>query len=387
MVEGRRRRIALATALIAAAIAVGCATVSTPAAPPAAPPASLPPAAGGGAQASPGGASVSGVAGSSGLSAQGAGPRFSAPGAFDVRVVDTSLHDVSRDRGLPVRLRVPQPCTAAERRPVVLFSHGLGGSRAGGARWGEHWASHGLVVLHLQHPGSDETLWRGGAGGLANLARLRTGATPEQFVLRGRDVPFAIDALARLATADPALACVDMTRLGMSGHSFGAQTTQAVAGQALPVPGGGAERPWLLEPRIRAAIAFSPSMRDAGPAARAAFGTVTMPFLAVTGGRDGDVVGTGVTVALRRAVFDALPPGDRFLLWFDDADHWVFNGGRPRPPAVDGRGDDVRVQHATAAITLAFWQATLAGDAAARAWLDAGGPRTLLGDRDAWASR
>jgi len=54
---------------------------------------------------------------------------------------------------------------------------------------------------------------------------------------------------------------------------------------------------------------------------------------------------------------------------------------------VDGRGDDVRVQHATAAITLAFWQATLAGDAAARTWLDAGGPRTLLGDRDAWASR
>ena len=34
--------------------------------------------------------------------------------------------------------------------PVVLFSHGLGGTRDGGAVWGEAWAAADFVVVHLQ---------------------------------------------------------------------------------------------------------------------------------------------------------------------------------------------------------------------------------------------
>jgi predicted dienelactone hydrolase len=386
--KGRRFSRGGALPLFAAAMAFGCATAAPPTPPPATSSTYSSAPVRGASQAVP---DTTGAPGAGAGRAAGAGnvtgARFAAPGALVTRVLDTSFDDPSRDRRLPVRLRVPQPCTSGERRPVVLFSHGLGGSRAGGAHWGEHWSAHGFAVLHLQHPGSDEALWRGRAGGFANLAGLRAGATPEQFVLRAQDVRAAIDALARRVAADPTLACLDVARLGMSGHSFGALTTQAIAGQSLPVPEQGAARPWLVEPRIRAAIAFSPSMRDGGPAARAAFGTVRIPFLAITGGLDGDVLGTGATAALRRAVFDALPPGDRFLLWFGGGDHMVFNGGPPRPPAADGRDDDVRVQRVTAAVTLAFWKAMLTGDAAARAWLDAGGPRSLLGDADVWSSR
>jgi predicted dienelactone hydrolase len=376
-VAGRRRhRGFIAAAAVATAAILGC--TITPAPDANLVPISMPLPAGAAAQATPGSPRVP-------ADAHGAG--YAAPGGYAVRVADSVSRDPSRNRSLPLRLRVPQPCTNAERRPVLLFSHGLGGSRVGGARWGEHWASHGFVVMHLQHPGSDESLWRSRSGGLPIRATLQGGATIEQFVLRAQDVRFAIDALRGLAETDPALACLDMTRLGMSGHSFGAQTTQAVVGQSLPSPGGGAARAWLREPRILAAVAFSPSMRDDGAPAQATFATVRVPFLAVTGGRDGDVLGTGVTPALRRAVFDALPPGDRYLLWFGGGDHMVFNGGPPRPPAADRRDDDIRVQGVTAAVTLAFWRATLSGDAAARAWLDAGGPRLLLGEGDGWASR
>ena len=62
-----------------------------------------------------------------------------------------------RGRELPLRIRVPD---APGTRAAILFSHELGGSVDGGRTWGEHWASHGFVVIHLQHRGSDESVWR-----------------------------------------------------------------------------------------------------------------------------------------------------------------------------------------------------------------------------------
>jgi predicted dienelactone hydrolase len=44
--------------------------------------------------------------------------------------------------------------------PVVLFSHGLGGSRTGSVFLGEHWAARGYVAVFLQHPGSDDSIWK-----------------------------------------------------------------------------------------------------------------------------------------------------------------------------------------------------------------------------------
>jgi predicted dienelactone hydrolase len=306
------------------------------------------------------------------------------PGPLQVEVLDLDLREAAGPRALPVRLRVPRPCTADAKRPLVLFSHGLGGSRAGGEAWGTHWASHGIAVAHLQHPGSDEALWRGRPDGFT-LEALRPGMAPAQYVARVRDVPAAIDAIAALARSRPELACIDASRVGMSGHSFGAQTTQALAGQSLPRPGG-EPTPWGRDPRVVAAIAFSPSMRDGSASARGSFATVSVPFLSVTGSLDGDVVGTGATADLRRAVHEALPPAGRRLLWLEGADHMVFNGGPPRP-AGPGRADDRAVQQVVRAVTLAFWQATLGDDAGARVWLDGDGPGTLLGPADRWLPR
>jgi predicted dienelactone hydrolase len=308
------------------------------------------------------------------------------PGPRRVEVLDMDLTDRARDRAIPIRLRVPQPCTADAPRPLVLFSHGLGGSRAGGESWGTHWAGHGFVVAHLQHPGSDESLWRGLDDRPGRIAGLRSGMTPAQYVARVEDVRAALDGLAALAAGHTGLGCIATARVGMSGHSFGALTTQAVAGQSLPAPGDGAPSPWAREPRVAAAVAFSPSVRDR-PATRSSLATVAIPFLAITGSLDDDVAGTGATPAARRAVFDALPgPGAR-LLWFEGADHRVFGGGPPRMPAGAGRADDATVQRAARAVTLAFWRATLLDDPRARAWLDDGGPRSLLGPSDAWGSR
>jgi predicted dienelactone hydrolase len=308
-------------------------------------------------------------------------------GPFVPERFDDKLADGPGGRTLPLRLRVPAPCTGSTPRPVILFSHGLGGSKAGGARWGEHWASHGFVVVHLQHPGSDESLWRTGAGTF-DPARLRLGMTPEQAILRARDVVAVLDWLAGLQARDPRLACLDLARVGMSGHSFGAQTTQVVAGQGRLIWPAAANQPAsappaepLREPRIRAAIAFSPAIRGADEDSLAA---VTLPFMVITGALDDGGALTGVTPAMRRAVYEKLPPGNAWLLWFAEGDHMVFNGGAPR---VARQAADTHVLRMTAGLSLAFWRAMLQNDAQAAVWLSGDGPRAFLSSGDAFESR
>ncbi len=48
----------------------------------------------------------------------------------------------------------------SQKAPIVLFSHGLGGSRENNGYLGNHWAARGYVVVVMQHVGSDETVWK-----------------------------------------------------------------------------------------------------------------------------------------------------------------------------------------------------------------------------------
>src|SRR5512145_1597812 len=73
---------------------------------------------------------------------------------------DFLVTDTGRQRQIPVLVYLPAGTNAA---PVVLFSHGLGGNRQGSRYLGEHWAERGYVAVFLQHPGSDDSVWKGKA--------------------------------------------------------------------------------------------------------------------------------------------------------------------------------------------------------------------------------
>ena len=49
---------------------------------------------------------------------------------------DETWQDTRRQRAVPVRIRWPQAAAPAALWPVVIYSHGLGGSRDGGDVWG-----------------------------------------------------------------------------------------------------------------------------------------------------------------------------------------------------------------------------------------------------------
>jgi predicted dienelactone hydrolase len=291
---------------------------------------------------------------------------------------DDSVHDADRDRTLPVRIhRADRP----EPLPVVLFSHGLGGSREGAAYLGRHWASRGYVAVFLQHPGSDEAIWKD----LAlrdRLDALRAAASLENLALRVGDVSAVLDALERWNRDEthPLFERLDLERVALAGHSFGARTTQAVGGQRDGrVPGD------PCDPRIDAALPLSPSS-PFGVDLRAALSEVSIPWMLMTGTDDQSPIG-GQSPASRLEVFPALPPTvDRYQLVLFGAEHSAFSDSR-QGGRVFGKNRDPDHHPAILALSTAFLDTHLRDDPAARAWLHGDGPRELLDPRDGWEVR
>jgi predicted dienelactone hydrolase len=293
-------------------------------------------------------------------------------------VQELTWTDSARSRSLPLLMRWPDgdvPCA------LVLHSHGLGGSREGGDAWGRAWQQAGIAVLHVQHPGSDSEVLRGGQ------RALRQAVTYEQLAARVADMRFLLDeVLRRSRAAEPGFARVQVDAIGASGHSFGARTVQALAGQRFAA----AAAAGLAELRFKAFVALSPAPGRDGPSPERAFGAVTRPFLCITGSQDQNPLGSERTGDHRLAVYEGLPSGQRALLWLDGADHMTFGGNAlqrigarrglfHRDPAVAEREP---AQHTLVAeVTSLWWRSRLLGDPAATAALRA---PPGLGPGDRW---
>jgi predicted dienelactone hydrolase len=258
---------------------------------------------------------------------------------------------------------------------VILFSHGLGGSRTGSAFLGEHWAARGYVAMFLQHPGSDESVWKNEPVP-DRMRAMRQAASLANTLLRVRDVPAVLNQL-EIWNADkssPLAGRLDLKKVGMSGHSFGAVTTEAVSGETMPV--GGQK---FTDPRIRAAVVFSPSAPRVGSAAKA-FGGVKIPWLLMTGTKDLAPIGNA-DLKSRRAVYPALHGAPKYELVLNNAEHSVFTDR-----ALPGDREPRNPNHhrVILALSTAFWDAYLRGDAGALAWLNGSGPRTVMEPADQW---
>ncbi|HEY3569071.1 MAG TPA: hypothetical protein VGP73_14140 [Thermoanaerobaculia bacterium] len=282
------------------------------------------------------------------------------PGPSIVTATLLDWHDAARSRQVPVKIYAP--ATGQGPFPVIVFSHGLGGSREGYEYLGRHWASWGYVSVHVDHLGSDTAALKKGGRLLKNLRE--AAGDPRNAVARPLDVRFVLDRLEKLNQGGSPLSHrLDLTRIGMAGHSFGSWTTMAVAGQ------GGT----FAEPRVKAAIAMStpaPRQKDYDRVYR----DVHIPILHMTGTEDDSPIGE-TRAAERRIPYDHIQGADQYLVTFQGGDHMVFSGRlmqaeRPKDPVFHS----LILQGTTA-----FWDAYLKGDAAAKAWLTNGGYAAVLG--------
>lgn len=305
-----------------------------------------------------------------------AAPEGEAKAEAEAGVTEGRWHDRSRLRDIPWRLRLPEGDGAVA---LVVFSHGLGGSLDGGTEWAQAWAEAGVATLHLQHAGSDRAIWRGG------LPAVKAAASAEQLVERAHDVQFAVEQLLKLRQdRSGPWSRVRPEALGMAGHSFGAQTTLAVAGRDYQVRGA----PDLSESHFKAFAAFSPSVGHGAGGIKG----ITRPMLCLTGSLDGNPLGPERDGRYRRAVYDALPAGAKAQLWLEGADHMSLGGagergagfgqrllGRPRERAPER----LAAHHAALvkSISTDWWRWRLLDDEAAMTRLKA--PKGLDAD-DEW---
>jgi len=295
---------------------------------------------------------------------------------FEAEELDLTVDDADRERPIPIRVYLPPHEAAA---PTVLFSHGLGGSREGSAYLGRHWAARGYIAVFLQHPGSDASVWKDKP--LAKrLAAMRAAASGINFLLRVQDVSAVLDRLELWNGSDdhPLSGRFDLDHIGMSGHSFGAVTTQAVSGQKSAL-----KKLDFTDGRITAAIALSPSSPSSGPKPDEAFGSVKIPWMLMTGTKDVALIGKA-DVASRLAVFPALPPGGKYELVLHQAEHSAF-ADRPLPGDREERNPNHH--RAILALSTAFWDGWLRADEAARSWLDGDGPPSVLEKEDRWQTK
>lgn len=279
-------------------------------------------------------------------------------------VVEGKWTNQASGRVVPFRARVPE---GEGKRPTVLISHGLGGSLDAMEYLGEHWTRQGYLVVHLQHPGSDSSIWMGMV--LNREETVKAATSVEEFTARVKDVRLALERL----RMEPALAGRhDGGEVAVCGHSYGARTSMALSGERFPA----APNADLADPRIRAAIVLSPPPYSG----RERFSAIGIPQFHWTGTKDTTPIEESQDPALRLAPFRESSNPSSYLVVLDGADHMAFSGRLPVSPE---RRENYRRWHTLMAeATTRFLDATLRADRKAKAWLDGDGLRSMLGKAD-----
>jgi predicted dienelactone hydrolase len=270
---------------------------------------------------------------------------------------------------------------AHARFPLIVISHGTGGSGLSMAWLGEALAKHGYIAAAVNHPGN-------------NATEHYTVEGFSQWWERARDLSEVITAL----LADPELGThIEPNRIGAAGFSLGGYTMIEIAGgstdahrfvhycdttRADGICSSPPEFPTLIEdfrklirehaevlqhagdsyrdPRVHAAFAMAPALGPAFPAS--GLNTISIPVEIVAGESD-----QNVPIASSAKYFAAEIPGTKLFIFPGNVAHYVFldsctDAGRKSVPSlcVDGKGVERELVHTnTAQMAEEFFRTTL----------------------------
>lgn len=294
--------------------------------------------------------------------------------SFSVKMVRGAVIDSIRgNRKIPLKLYYPVD-SGLKNLPLIVWSHGLGGSIDGAAFLSRYLATNGYVVLHVQHKGTDSELWEGKPGHPWDIIKSMT--IPRSATLaRFADVPFVLDNLPEwLSQFEEVNGLVDLKNIGMSGHSFGAMTTQVMLGQQFPDEQGILQD--YSDPRFKCGILYSPvpAFHLTGELPDRIYGAINRPLFHMTGTDDSSPV-EGFDYTRRLAVYDYSGKAEKMLMILKDGDHMIYNGSRGKLGQNPNREKHEAIIKIAA---LAYWDAKLKDDQAAYEWLTGGGINTYL---------
>lgn len=266
------------------------------------------------------------------------------------RSIDLDWFDMGRARDVPVRLYLPT-AASGRRVPLVLFSHGMGGSRAGYSYLGQHWASNGFATLHVQHIGSDRSLWFDGSA-ISLVNRLQRAANEQEAVSRVFDLRFALDHL----LGHPIGEVIDWNQIVIAGHSYGANTALLAVGARVD---RAEQNLYLQDPRLKAAILISAPPFYGETSSQQILASVQVPTLHITS--TGDVIripGYFSAAEDRIDVFEAVRSSRKWLAVFKGGTHSMFTDRS----ATGGALLNNQVKNATRELTTAFLHSLYRGE-------------------------
>ena len=268
-------------------------------------------------------------------------------GSYSVGVADDlSLFDSRRKRQLPVKVYYPQ---GQGPFPVIIFSHGGGGSNKAFSYLGNFWASQGYISIHPSH--NDSSFLRD------------TQNDAQSLEYRPQDVSFIIDSMQALESKVPQLrGKMDRSRIGVAGHSFGAYTSMLLAGALVDT--AQKQDVSFRDNRVRAFLAISPSGTGRGGLDERSWDRINVPVMLVSGRNErGD--------DWRMEPFYNMPPGNKYYLLFDGASHSSYNDYKPG--GRRGRSQDQEtienIHTYLQSTSIAFWDAYLKQDNTAKQFL------------------
>jgi predicted dienelactone hydrolase len=305
------------------------------------------------------------------------------PGPYEVAEESPEWLDASRSR--PVKVHIYAPAVSLKGPlPALLISHGLGETRDSYGYLARYWASHGYVVVAMNHEGSDLSALRRLQGGETALAQL------DHFSLRFGDLSFVID---RMLAADQESALlrgrVDADRIGIAGHSMGGDTAFQAVGMTINLPNGGGKKTFR-EPRVKAALQMGPHVGSAADPPDApkntstkraitieAYDQIREPAMVMWGTRDREFdEPLRSNPDARRVIYQRLPAEHKYMVDIVNAEHHAFS---ETPPWYPGGPRDPRHHGWIQQVTLAFFDAHVRGDAAALSWLESDAVVDLAG--------
>jgi predicted dienelactone hydrolase len=257
------------------------------------------------------------------------------------------LHDAERNKDVEMVIEYP---TRGGPNPIIIFSHGYGGSKNGYIALTEYWTSNGFVCIKPAH--ADAGKLAAAAHQLIQPAapaerreartdqrRQQVPAAAAAIVVeaenvwktqteadwrnRVRDITLIIDSLDALEDKYPELrGKMDHTRIGVGGHSYGAFTAMELAGMKTMQNGAALK---LGDARVKAAIVMSPQGIGTVPGITAdSWLDVKIPMLYMTGTLDRTVDNEGFE--RRRDAFINSPAGDKYFILIEGARHTSFSG-------------------------------------------------------------
>jgi len=296
--------------------------------------------------------------------------------------------------------------------PLIIYLPGLGETCSAGDFWRSAWAKGGYAVLSIQPLAEDARAWSSAearSGDFSILARER---------YSGKVMAARINALQSALTElmlrhdrkEPPIDRVDASQVAVAGYDLGAYTAMVIAGESI-----GDSHPIALPMPVKAVIALSPYADFSGAPFVERYGGIHMAVLSITGQNDGDPLGIVAPPEVRKAPFEYMPSGGKYLLTLSGISHQTLAGGEikqqsektaskeeanlipsqdseprgrrrsrsknPTGPRISGKQPSLTTQAIAVtsiqSVTTAFLDAYLKNDPIAREWLEKNAPQWI----------